>query len=231
MFQKAIARAKGSIFPIIRTHYKNGQYANMRSVAGTGFFIDDQGHFVSALHVVSGAPEEFRYGHLHNIPHASFSGISPEEITIIGKDDQRDLVVGKLSERLLPPLELVAVDPALGSSIVIGGYPFPRIKKVGEMFVFKSVRQFWQPTMIMDYLSMSLLTKYPYNGFLVSARTIPGMSGGPVLDVEGRVVGLCTASMSRMSGKDLPHHNGICLSAAELNIGIAEIFRAAGIVS
>jgi S1-C subfamily serine protease len=225
MYKKAMSIAKGSIFPIIRTHYKDGKYANIRSVAGTGFFIDNEGHFVTALHVVSGNPAEVKYGHLHNIPYAKFSKISPEELTIIGADPTRDLVVGKLTQRLLPPLNILKTNQELGSSVLIGGYPFPKINKVNGMFQFDTVRQFWQPTMIMDYLKMSMLTKYPYNGFLVSHRTIPGMSGGPVVDLEGTVVGLCTASMSRMSGKDLPHFNGICLSAKELNIGIQQILK------
>ncbi|MBT8218913.1 MAG: trypsin-like peptidase domain-containing protein [Bacteroidia bacterium] len=225
MFQKAIAVAKGSIFPIIRTHYKDGKYANIRSVAGTGFFIDSEGHFVTALHVVAGDPSKFKYGHLHNIPYANFSKISPEEITPIGSDPSRDLFVGKLTQRLLPPLNVLKTNPDLGSSILIGGYPFPKINKVKGIFRFNTVRQFWQPTMIMDYLNMSMLTKYTYNGFLVSHRTIPGMSGGPVIDTDGNVIGLCTASMSRMSGKDLPHYNGICLSATELTTGIQRIFR------
>ncbi len=224
MFTQAIKTTRGSIFPIIRNEYKDTTYKQMNtSVAGTGFFINDQGYFVTAAHVVTGNPQLVKYGYLDNIPNVAFSGIQPEPIKTIGVDQSRDLYVGIVTKRLHPPVKLRSNNAPLGSSIIIGGYPFPQIKQVDGNFQFDSVRQFWQPTMIMDYLHMSLLTQYPYNGFLISDRAIPGMSGGPVMDVEGNVVGMCTATIARKSGNDLPHFNGICLSAAELTIGINQI--------
>ena len=197
MFVKAIQSSKKSIFPIIQTISKNGNYVN-RNVAGTGFFIDDKGHFVTALHVVSqiGNPD-FSFGSLGNVPYANFNGIQPEEIMEVGRIPKMDLFIGRLTTTKLSPLKLVDTNPPEGRSIVIGGYPFPNITKLASGGLnFYTVRQYWQSAMIMDHILLShFIPALSYNGFLVDNRAIPGMSGGPALDLNGHVVGMCTAQI------------------------------------
>jgi len=224
MFVDAIQRAKASIFPIIATLTKNGRYAGSQ-VAGTGFFIDDIGHFVTALHVVSGDPNVVKYGSLGNIPNATFKNAQPEAIKEVGRNPELDLYVGKLEINLQAPLRLASHNPPLGTSIVIGGYPFPNIqKKPNGSLEFYTVRQYWQSTMIMDYLHMGNFNPIlRYNGFLVDKRTIPGMSGGPVLNVAGEIVGLCTAQITRAAKDRVPNINGVCLDAKSLAAGVQHI--------
>ena len=225
MFVQAIQSSKNSIFPIIQTISKNGHYVN-RNVAGTGFFIDDKGHFVTALHVVGqiGNPD-FSFGSLGNVPYANFNGIQPEEIIEVGRIPKMDLFIGHLTATKLSPLKLVDTNPPEGRSIVIGGYPFPNITKLASGGLnFYTVRQYWQSAMIMDHILLShFIPTLSYNGFLVDNRAIPGMSGGPALNLKGQVVGMCTAQITR-AGKDrVPNINGVCLDAKSLYEGIHTI--------
>lgn len=224
MYVKAIQSTKGSIFPIIGRISKNSKYEG-RFVAGTGFFIDNKGHFVTANHVVSGNSNEVVYESLGNIPHSRFSQITPELIQPIGRLPDLDLFVGKLDQMILPPLELKESNSPEGTSIVVGGYPFPNIKKSekGDLNFF-TVRQYWQSTMIMDYFNMSHLNpNLRYDGFIVDHRTIPGMSGGPAIDLLGNVVGMCTAQITRKAKDNIPHINGVFLDVQSLNKGISTI--------
>ena len=159
MFSHSIQTAKNAIFPIILTIFKNGNYVN-REIAGTGFFIDEEGHFVTALHVVANIVHpNFKFGSLGNIPHNQFEGIQPEEIVEIGRLPKLDLFVGKVVKNKLPPLKILNTNPPEGTSIVMGGYPFPNIKKTTNGGLnFYTVRQYWQSTMIMDnILLLSLI--------------------------------------------------------------------------
>lgn len=230
MFVKAIQSSKNSIFPIIQTISKNGHYVN-RNVAGTGFFIDDNGHFVTALHVVAqiGHPD-FKFGSLGNVPYANFNGIQPEEIIEVGRIPKMDLFVGRLTATKLSSLKLVATNPPEGRSIVIGGYPFPNITKLASGGLnFYTVRQYWQSAMIMDHILLSHFNPaLPYNGFLVDKRAIPGMSGGPALDLNGQVVGMCTAQITRAAKDRVPNINGVCLDAKSLYVGINTILSKVG---
>lgn len=227
MFSHCIQSSRSSIFPIIATIFKNGRYLSTQ-VAGTGFFIDNEGHFATALHVVNqiGNPN-VQYGSLGTIPHAKFHGKKPEVIQEIGRIPQLDLFVGKLENNQLNPFDLHKTNSPEGTSIVIGGYPFPNIKKTGDGSLnFSTVRQYWQSAMIMDNLSLSLIDpKLNYHGFLLDKRTIPGMSGGPALNVAGEVVGMCTALITRTLKNQLPNINGVCLDANNLYGGIQSILR------
>lgn len=229
MFANSIQKAKESIFPIVLTLSKDGEFFDTR-VAGTGFFLDNDGHFATALHVVKTPSKTEQYnqasfGSLGNIPNITLEKASPEKIIEIGKEPELDLFVGKLSKTVQKPLPILEANPSEGTSIVIGGYPFPRIKRTSDdLYNFFTVRQYWQSTMIMDYLNIKHFDpKMPYEGFLVDNRTIPGMSGGPALNAEGEVVGMCTAQITRNAKGGIPHINGVCLDAKSLSQGISQI--------
>jgi len=226
MYSKAIQKAKKSIFPIIATKYK-GKKAIGRHVAGTGFFINDEGTFVTALHVVNGNTEEVKYGSLGNIPYVRFKNAEPETLIELGRNSGLDLYVGKLKNNIQKGLELYREKPPEGTSIVIGGYPFPHIMKTSKGALnFITVRQYWQSTIIMDYLNMVYFNKrLKYEGFLVDKRTIPGMSGGPVLNLDGQIVGMCTAQITRSTKDKIPNINGVCLDILSLSKGINQIIE------
>ncbi len=214
MYEKAIQKVKGSIFPI----FSSGPQS-MR-VLGTGFFIDEAGHFLTADHVIQANPKGHKLGHLGNIPFVKFKNKQPAEMEIIYRDASKDLALGKLHTDLLPPLSFADQSPNIGASIGLCGYPFPNIQKnvngVTGLFDVSAVRQYWQPTILMDHVKPGLIFNKPFHSFLTQHSSLPGMSGGPVFNMDGDVVGVDLANYTRK----VPRTNKV-ISQVENGIGIS----------
>lgn len=220
MYEKAIQKVKGSIFPI----FSSGPQS-MR-VLGTGFFIDNDGHFLTAAHVIAANPKGYKLGHLGNIPFVKFNNKTPTSIEVLYKDESLDLALGKVEKDILPALDFASSLPNIGSSIGLCGYPFPNIQKnvngVTGLFDVSAVRQYWQPTILMDYVKPGMLFDKKFTSFLTQHSSLPGMSGGPVFNMDGEIVGVDLANYTRK----VPRTNQI-VSQVENGIGISldEIIR------
>ena len=66
MFADAIAALAASIFPIFYA-YENAD-GPIISVSGTGFFVDDNGLFVTGDHIMNCAPAGAEYYYFGNLP-------------------------------------------------------------------------------------------------------------------------------------------------------------------
>ncbi len=218
MYEKAIQKVKGSIFPI----FSSGPQS-MR-VLGTGFFIDEEGNFLTANHVIQANPHGHQLGHLGNIPFIKFKNKQPAPITIVYNDPSLDLAMGKVDTDILPPLSFATQSPNIGASIGLCGYPFPNIQKnvngVTGLFDVSAVRQYWQPTILMDYVNPGMLFRKKFRSFLTQHSSLPGMSGGPVFNMDGDVVGVDLANYTRKvpRTKDIVTQveNGIGISLNEI---------------
>jgi hypothetical protein len=86
-----------------------------------------------------------------------------------------------------------------------------------------AVRQYWQPTYIIDAVTIADNGKN-YVGFMTQDISLNGMSGGPVFDTDGIVHGIDTAFVQReIPQKDKPAiqvFNGIALE----NASIADVY-------
>jgi S1-C subfamily serine protease len=144
-----------------------------RAASGSGFVIDDEGHIVTNDHVVEGA-EEFRvrFG----------EDGKPIEARLLGADPSVDLALLKVDPGAaeLEPLELGASeDLRPGDPTIAIGSPFGLTGTVTSGIVSALGRTITAP-----------------NGFSISgaiqtdAAINPGNSGGPLLDEEGRVIGV-----------------------------------------
>lgn len=219
MYQKAIQTVKGSIFPIFQFSSKS------YGVLGTGFFISDQGHFLTASHVIRALPPNARLGYLGNVPHAGKLAQRFIPISIIQNDPSKDLALGQVKQGALPPLKLASASADLGQSIVLCGYPLPMLKHhntvnsanktVHTLLDVSNVRQYWQPTVLIDSLPKQTLISKPFHSFLTQDASLMGMSGGPIFDVNGDVVGIASANWTRQ----IPRQNGIPL-IIENGVGI-----------
>jgi len=214
MFSNAIQKVKLSIFPIFNTSAKN------TGVLGTGFFIDDNGHFLTAAHVINALPKGAKLGYLGNIPHSKFIGKKFISVQILAKNDGKDLALGKINEDILPPLQLSQDNPIIGESISLCGYPLPMIVKSSlpqttSSLDVTAVRQYWQPTIMMDSIRKDFLYKKKFQSFLTQHAALPGMSGGPIFNIRGEVIGVISANWTRR----IPRPNGVNLNV-ENGIGI-----------
>ena len=146
-----------------------------QAASGSGFVIDDQGHIVTNDHVVEGADQyRVRFGENGDPIVAKLLGTDPSADLALLKVDPKD--VGET----LRPLELGASeDLQPGDPAIAIGSPFGLEGTVTSGIVSALGRTIQAP-----------------NGFSISgavqtdAAINPGNSGGPLLDDQGRVVGV-----------------------------------------
>jgi putative serine protease PepD len=153
---------------------------------GSGFLLDAQGHVVTNDHVVEGADE-----------YTVRLGEDGDALTakLVGKDPSTDLAVLEVDPKQVPgetkPLELAASGELRpGDTAIAIGSPFGLSGTVTSGIVSALDREIESPN------------GFPISGVLQTDAAInPGNSGGPLLDAQGRVIGVNSqiASSSRQS--------------------------------
>jgi S1-C subfamily serine protease len=142
------------------------------TASGSGFVLDDEGNVLTNAHVVEGADDV-------TVTFANDEQVAAE---IVGADLSSDLAVLKVDpqEVELKPLPLAeSSEVAVGDPTVAIGNPFGFDSSVTTGIVSAIQRQITAP-----------------NGFSIDnviqtdASINPGNSGGPLLDAQGRVIGI-----------------------------------------
>jgi putative serine protease PepD len=151
---------------------------------GSGFIYDREGHIVTNAHVVDGA----------ETVSVRFSNGSTYEATVVGTDASSDLAVLKVDApaSLLRPLALAdSSKVVVGEAVVAIGSPFGLEGSLTSGIVSALHRQMTAP-----------------NGFGIAdsiqtdAAINHGNSGGPLLDLSGRVIGVTAQIESDSGGND-----------------------------
>ncbi|MFM9861404.1 DegQ family serine endoprotease [Pseudoxanthobacter sp. M-2] len=145
---------------------------------GSGFVIDPSGIIVTNNHVIEGADEIT----------ANFSDGSKLKAELIGTDKKTDLAVLKVS----PEKPLVAVPFGNSNEIRVGDW----VMAIGNPFGLGG-------TVTVGIVSARNrnINAGPYDDFIQTDAAINrGNSGGPLFDMEGRVVGINTAIISPSGG-------------------------------
>ena len=154
------------------------------SATGSGFVIDDDGNILTNAHVVEGAQKiEVEFGEDGNARTAELVGMDPSsDVALLHVDENDDLT----------PLELGdSTKVEVGDPVVAIGNPFGLDRTVTSGIVSAKQRQIQAP-----------------NGFSISdviqtdAAVNPGNSGGPLLDSNGRVIGINSQIASDSGGND-----------------------------
>jgi S1-C subfamily serine protease len=157
---------------------KNGGEDTEKSV-GTGVVVVDKGIILTNLHVVLGAKRV----------QVVFADGLESDATITGARPEHDLAV--LQAQTIPDDLFAATmrstaDLALGDQVVAVGFPFGIGPSVTAGVVSGLRREFRSPE------GKRLLT----NLIQFDAAVNPGSSGGPLVTVEGEVVGIVTAILN-----------------------------------
>jgi S1-C subfamily serine protease len=146
---------------------------------GSGFVIDKEGHVVTNNHVVQETPRPLvTLADEHTVP-----------AEIIGTDPGSDLAVLKID---VPPEQLVVAELGDSSSLRVGqraiaiGNPFGLERTVTTGIVSSLGR-----TLTRDDSQFQIAEVIQ-----TDAAINPGNSGGPLLDSQGRVIGVSTAIRS-----------------------------------
>jgi putative serine protease PepD len=152
------------------------------SATGSGFVIDKQGHIVTNEHVVEGATKVT----------VQFADQSEVQATIVGTDPSTDIAVLKVdrpASRLTPLSFASAGSLEVGDPVVAIGSPFGLDGTLTTGVVSGLGRKIEAP-----------------NGFTIEnavqtdAALNHGNSGGPLLDLQGRVVGVAAQIRSDSGG-------------------------------
>jgi S1-C subfamily serine protease len=139
---------------------------------GSGFVIDKAGHIVTNFHVVQGAAKVL----------VSFSSKDKLAATVVGVDPSTDIAVLKIQAHpsALTPLELGNSDAVrVGDTVYAIGNPFDYMRTLTSGIVSAVQRQITAPN-----------TLPIQNVIQTDAAINHGNSGGPLLDVAARVIGV-----------------------------------------
>jgi S1-C subfamily serine protease len=199
MFVDAIRKASKSMFPIFSWDQQPNQLGI--GVAGTGFFINSSGYFITVAHLFDNSNIKYRYW-----------GLLPETITNpaveieeVARDDDNDVFVGRVpgikGNRFL---QLASWTPRVGKSVCISGYPMASIgfDQQAKQWQLGGVRRYYQPSFVLDIGQWRSNTNGKirnHNGFLVRDVGLFGMSGGPIFDIRGNVLGIQGSVATRSS--------------------------------
>jgi putative serine protease PepD len=199
-----------------------GPDSGTQQAQGSGFVYDEQGHVITNQHVVDGAQSI----------QVKFSNGKSYDATVVGTDPSTDLAVLDVDApaSVLKPLELAdSSEVAVGDGVVAIGSPFGLEDSVTAGIVSAVGRAMEAP-----------------NGFTINdsiqtdAAINHGNSGGPLLDMQGRVIGVNAQIASESGGNDgvgfaIPSNTVKSIAArlladgsvqhAYLGVGLAETAR------
>ena len=155
------------------------EHGNFERGVGSGVVIIDNGTILTNLHVVAGAKK---------IKVSFFDG-SESEAVVINTQPENDLAV--LRAKTIPDdLEAATMrstaDLSPGDRVIAVGFPFGIGPSVSEGVVSGLKRQFRSPD------GQQMLT----NLIQFDAAANPGNSGGPLVTMDGEVVGIVTAILN-----------------------------------
>jgi len=192
MYADAVERITESIFPIFFAPPEDTLIS--MGVTGTGFFVDDNGLFVTADHVMTSAPGGSTMYYYGKVPDDVCQ--PAVEFERVASDPARDLFLGRITRGYLPPVELSGEAVRPGDSVCLSGYPMAVLASSPDGGVVGNIRRYWQPTFVID-ATQALINNRTYDGYIVQHTCLRGMSGGPVFDMQARVRGMAVATLTR----------------------------------
>jgi S1-C subfamily serine protease len=157
--------------------------AQQQEGTGSGFVIDKEGHIVTNYHVVENAEQVV----------VTLSDDTSVDATIVGTDSGNDIAVLKIDVAAdkLYPVELgTSADLRVGQRAIAIGNPFG----LDRTLTTGVISSLGRPLDEGDGAATI------YNAIQTDAAINPGNSGGPLLDSQGRVIGINTAIYSVSGG-------------------------------
>ncbi len=162
---------------------------------GSGFVVTDDGQIVTNAHVVTDAESSGASGPLHEADevYVQFSDRNRVPAEVLGFDPFADVALLKVDPEGLDLVPLAFDDSSqvrVGDAVAAIGSPFGQEQSLSVGVISATDR------------SIQSLTRYQIDAALQTDASInPGNSGGPLLDAEGRVIGV-NQQINTSSGSD-----------------------------
>ena len=180
----AAARAYEIIRPsVVRVrglgHHDSDKDADTETSVGSGVVIVDKGTILTNVHVVAGS---------RRVKVVFADGLE-SDARVVGLQPENDLAVLQaetIPDDLAPATLRSTADLALGDEVIAVGFPFGIGPSVSAGVVSGLRREFVSPE------GQQLLT----NLIQFDAAANPGSSGGPLVTMDGAVVGIVTAILN-----------------------------------
>ncbi len=159
--------------------------------SGSGVIIDEKGIVLTNFHVVQGAAE---------VKVRIFSGNDHEDVEgeVIGGVPEQDLAIIRIDAEGLVPMEIGrSSDLKLGDDVVAIGYPLGLGGATVTAGIVSAIgRSITASNASGDAESLQNLLQ-------TDAAINPGNSGGPLIDTEGRLVGINTAAVQAGAAENI----------------------------
>lgn len=219
MFVKAIKIAKSAMFPVFRCEQVVPQQINLLTT-GAGFFVNSEGYFITVAHIFDNPNQNTTFLYYGLLPDQIHN--PPLIIKEISKEDDLDVFLGKIDVQTPNYFTISRNSPEIGRSVCLSGYPLAQITRNAQGGPeLGGVRRYFQPSFVLDYISMNCDNGFGrirmHNGFLVRDLGLFGMSGGPVFDIDGQVLGMqgsvTQPRISQGSGRTISVENAVAIKA------------------
>ncbi len=202
-FEDLVNRIRPSVVQIFSTGYVTSEDSGSGNAAallskqrstGSGILLSADGYIVTNAHVVKGARRiQVRLSTVRRAAPGRGMTVEPEpkllEAKLIGADREMDVAVIKIDRTGLSHLLLGDSDAARQGEIVMAfGNPLGLEGSVSMGIISSTAREL-HPDDFLAYIQ----TDAPIN---------PGNSGGPLIDSEGRVIGINTFILTQSGGSE-----------------------------
>ncbi len=160
---------------VIRRDFFSMDVFEIPQGSGSGFVWDDKGHIVTNFHVVQGA----------NIVNVTFSDHSTYQADVVGVESSKDIAVIKVDapSKILKTLPVGSSgNLRVGQKVMAIGNPFGLDQSLTVGVVSALGREI-----------TSVANRLIRNVIQTDAAINPGNSGGPLIDSQGRLIGVNTA--------------------------------------
>jgi putative serine protease PepD len=164
--------------------FPGGGSSGTAEAEGTGFVVDTAGHIVTNEHVIQGASSVT----------VTFDDGSTYKATIVGSDESTDLAVLKVNApaSILHPLSFGdSSNVGVGDGVIAIGDPYQLDDTVTSGIVSAVGREITSPN------NMPI-----ENAIQTDAAINHGNSGGPLLDLDGKVIGITAQIQSQGGGNE-----------------------------